>query len=112
MNNNLYFIVFIYFLTVFSFFIFKNNLYRSLSLILISLLSIYLFNTKLIYIILFCIIGTISALTEAFFINFYENTWIYNNPDIFKIPSWLFILWFLVITVSIQSYKIINEQFE
>ncbi len=100
--------ILVYILALFTFFKFKDKHLRFILTTIIYVLFglISKFNIRMI--IFYFILAIICVGTESIFINFFDETWEYKNPDIIEIPFWLIPLWGIAILLIINISKNID----
>lgn len=107
-KNILLLLLFIFYIIILSlfYFIVDSNL-RFIILFIIILLIIYIYQINYKYLFIYIFLTFIAILTEIIFIKYLKITWFYYKKELFVIPYWLILLWFLGITLIIEFYKII-----
>jgi len=93
----------IYVLLLFLFYFIKNKQQRLIYTSLIYVICIFLFNIGYKSSFLYVFIALICVITESIYINFFDETWKYSNPDIISIPYWLISIWSIAILLIIES---------
>lgn len=89
-------------------FLWKYNLILMIILIVLSIIFLLILKNKK-DLVLYLICGMSGALAEAFIV--FRDVWIYQNPDIIKIPIWLPFLWgIIVLFIKQVSIKIDPQQ--
>lgn len=101
-------IILIYSLLLIIFHILQNKNTRFIFTSIIYLLCIYLFNIECKLSFLYVIIALCCVITESIYINFFNETWIYSNPDIISIPYWLISIWSIAILLIIEGVNMIK----
>jgi hypothetical protein len=103
-------IIMIYTLLLFIFYFINDKYYRLMYTIIIYILCINIFNINYKLYIVYVIIALCCVITESIYINFINETWKYNNPDIISIPLWLIFIWSIAILLIIEIINIINKK--
>ena len=98
--------ILVYLLTLLIFIIEKNNLRRFTYGLLLYFLFCFNIGIKIKNILVYLVISVVCVLTESIFVNFFDETWEYKNPDILGIPYWLIPIWSIAIILVVQ----INEK--
>jgi hypothetical protein len=101
-------IIIIYISLLFTFYKIENKEKRLIFTSIIYLLCICLFNIDYKLSILYVFIAICCVITESIYITFFNETWVYINPDIINIPYWLIAMWsiaILLIAESVNKFK-------
>ena len=101
-------IIMIYTLLLFIFYFINDKYYRLIYTIILYILCINIFNINYKLSMVYVIIALCCVITESIYINFINETWKYNNPDIISIPLWLIFIWSIAILLIIEIINIIN----
>ena len=86
-------------------FLWQYNFLLTAILIILSIILILILQNKK-NIKLYLIFAALGVITEALMVS--RNAWTYPNPDIFKIPIWLPLLWGIV-ALFIRQITIIAD---
>jgi len=103
-------IIMIYTLLLFIFYFINDKYYRLIYTIILYILCINIFNINYKLSMVYVIIALCCVITESIYINFINETWKYNNPDIISIPLWLIFIWSIAILLIIEIINIINKK--
>ena len=103
-------IIMIYTLLLFIFYFINDKYYRLIYTIILYILCINIFNINYKLSMVYVIIALCCVITESIYINFINETWKYNNPDIISIPLWLIFIWSIAILLIIKIINIINKK--
>lgn len=97
--------IFLYILTLLTFHKIKDKYQRFFitNIIYIVFGTLTDYNMKML--IIYYILAIICVGTESIFINFFDETWKYKNPDIIEVPFWLVPLWGIAILLIINISK-------
>ena len=101
-------IIIIYISLLFTFYKIENKEKRLIFTSIIYLLCICLFNIDYKLSILYVFIAICCVIPESIYITFFNETWVYINPDIINIPYWLIAMWsiaILLIAESVNKFK-------
>lgn len=55
------------------------------------------------------LLGSVGAITDAYYISTFENTWTYASPRILGIPLWLLPLWWLVVYAILEAAPVVDR---
>ena len=55
------------------------------------------------------LVDLVGAVTDAYYISTFENTWTYASPRILGIPLWLLPLWWLVVYAILEAAPVVDR---
>ena len=102
-------LIILYLTIIITYYVHISNMYRYVITSLIYICSIYIFNINYKLGFIYILIAILISFTEYIFIKYIKESWDYRNPNLGKIPIWLFPLCGVAIVAITQTIDVYNN---